>query len=360
MFPGFIQIYYRKRGFNLKKLPLVSIIVLNYNGLQHLRVCLSSIFKTNYPRYDVIFVDNGSTDGSVDFVKANFADVQLIQNNYNAGVSKGFNLGIVSAKGKYVATLNNDIEVDPDWLLPLVCFMEKHSDVAAVDAKYLNYWDRRRFDISSAAGRHLDFMANPLTRGAYQKDRAQYDDASRVFYSCTLYRRYAIMAVGLFDDDFFYGYEDADLGWRLNLSGYGIMYVPSSIIYHKGEERLNQQLNLSHTELAFKPQVYFLNKRNKLLILIKNYSLTTLMRLLPLILFEHIGYTIYWAIKGNKKNSPESLQAILWALKNFRKVWTKHLHIQRLRKIKDSDILSMMKPYCGDSVKLIRHLFVKN
>lgn len=355
MFLSYTPIYLPKRGFNLK-LPLVSIVIINYNGLEHLNVCLSSIFKTNYPRYEVIFVDNGSTDRSVEFVETNF-DVQIIKTDYNVGVSQGFNLGIAAANGKYIATLNNDLEVDPNWLKPLILFLESHPDVAAVDSKYLNYYDRRRFDISSAAGRFLDFVANPLTRGAYQLDNSQYDDVSSVFYSCTLYRRDAIVAAGCFDEDFFYGYEDADLGWRLNLIGYRVMYVPESVIYHKGEERLNQLLRPSLMTTTSKPKIYFFNKRNKLIVLIKNYSLSMIIQLLPLILFEHVGYVIYWSIMRNKQNSFESLYATLWSIIHFRKLWIKHLYVQRMRKIKDTVILSRMKPYCGDPVKLIRRLF---
>lgn len=342
----------RKWGFKMKKWPLVSIIILNYNGLKHLETCLSSIFKTNYAQFEVIFVDNGSTDGSVEFVKRNYAAAQVLQKKCNIGVSAGYNLGIINAKGKYVATLNNDIEVDPNWLLPLITYMENHQDVAAIDAKYLNYYDKRRFDTSSAAGRYIDFLANPITRSACEEDTGQYDDISRVFYSCTIYRRDAVMNAGLFDEDFFFGYEDSDLGWRLNLRGYRIMYVPTSIIYHKGGETKLQ--NSVDPKSKLKPRFYFLNKRNKLLTLIKNYSLSTLLRLLPLILFEHISYIIYWATEGEKQYSIESLQALLWIVKNFKKVWTKHVQVQRLRKRKDYEIMSLMKPYSGDPVKLIR------
>jgi hypothetical protein len=306
----------------------------------------------------VIFVDNGSTDGSIEFVKKNYPNVQIFQNKHNLGVGTGFNLGIVNAKGKYVATLNNDIEVDPQWLLPLVKFMESYSDVAIVDAKYLNYYNRKRFDTQSAAGRYLDFLANPLTLGAGEEDRGQYDKISRVFYSCTLYRRDVLIDVGMFDEDFFYWYEDSDLGWRINLKGYHVMYIPTSRIYHKGGETKFQQ-NQVNIETKLRHGFYFLNKRNKLLTLIKNYSTSTLIKLLPLIFFEHIGYIVYWTVKHNKQYSIESTRAVLWIIKNFKKAWDKHLQIQLLRKIKDKDIRSLMAPYFGDPVKLIGLIFAK-
>jgi len=348
-----MSIFYRKEGSKLQKWPLVSIVVLNYNGLKHLDTCLSSVFKTKYPRYEVFFVDNGSSDGSVDFVKRKYAAARVVQLPSNAGVSRGFNLGIIRAKGEYVATLNNDIELDPDWLLPLIMVMEKYPDVAAVDGKYINYYDRRRFDSRSAAGRYLDFVANPVTRGADEDDKAQYEDVLRVFYSCTLYRRDAVIDVGMFDEDFFYWYEDADLGWRLNLRGYKVMYVPNSRVYHKGGQTTIQQDPVAQKP-KLRPRFYFLNKRNKLLILIKNYSLTTLLRVFPVILFEQVGYVVYWTIKRDKQYSFESLKALLWNIKNFKKAWIKHLKVQRLRKVTDEEIKAMMKPYYGDAVKLLR------
>jgi len=343
----------------MEKWPLVSIIILNYNGLKHLETCFSSIFKTNYPQFEVIFVDNGSTDRSVDFVKDNYPSARVIQNKRNMGVAFGYNLGIINAKGKYVATLNNDIEVDPNWLLPLISFMEKHPTVAGVDPKYIDYFNRRKFDISSAAGRCIDFLANPITRGALEEDRGQYNNSFRAFYSQSVYILDAILDVGLFDEDFFIGYEDTDLGWRLNLRGYQVMYVPESIIYHKGGETKFQNQGGTNSESKLKPGFYFLNKRNKLLTLIKNYSLSTLLRLLPLILFEHVSYVFYWAIKGEKQYAIESLQAFLWIVKNFKKTWTKHVHVQSLRRVKDREIISLMKPYFGDPVKLIKFWLMK-
>lgn len=349
-----MQISYHELGFRMKSCPLVSIIILNYNGLEHLEACLSSIFKTMYPKYEVIFVDNGSTDGSVDFVKSNYPSARVIQNKRNDGSSKGYNLGVMNAKGKYVATLNNDIEVHPNWLLPLISFMEKHPEVAGVDPKYVNYFDRLKFDKSSAAGRYIDFLANPITRGALEEDRGQYNNFCRVFYTQSIFRLDAILDVGLFDEDFFFGYEDTDLGWRLNLRGYHLMYIPTSIIYHKGGQSKFQNPGDANSKSKLKPGFYFLNKRNKLLTLIKNYSLSTLLRLLPLILFEHISYVVYWAAKGEKQYSVESLQALLWIVKNFKRVWAKHVQVQRLRKRKDYEIMALMKPYSGDPVKLFR------
>lgn len=347
----------------MEKYPLVSIIVINYNGVSHLETCFSSILKSRYPRYEVIFVDNASSDGSVEFVREAYPAVTIIKNTSNLGVGGAFNRGITYAKGKYVALLNNDIEVHPDWLLGLVDFMERSPQVGAVDPKYINYYDRSKFDASSGAGRYLDFLANPVIRGAERagigdmgiNDCGQYDSVARIFYSDTFFRKSALLDVGLFDEDFFYWYEDSDEGWRLNLRGYQIMYVPTSIIYHKGGEKKFESSD--QKSIRLRKNFYFLNKRNKLYVLIKNYSTLTLLRLFPLILFEQSGYVLYWSMKRDGDYSLESLRSLLWVIMNFGRVWTKHLQVQLLRRITDREIFALMAQYSGDPVKLIRSMF---
>lgn len=331
----------------MDKRPLVSIVIVNYNGQRHLKDSLPSILKTEYSNYEIILVDNGSIDGSVRFVTQNFPFIKIVHSKRNIGAAGGYNLGILNAKGKYVAVLNNDIEVDPEWLQPLVKILEESPDVAAVDPKYLNFYDRKKFDSSAAAGRYIDFVGNCFTRGVGEEDRGQYDEITRIFTCCTMFRREVIEEVGLFDQDLFYGFEDADLCWRVILRGYQILYVPSSRIYHKvGGTSMSR-------EKRHKPDFYFFWKRNRILILLKNYSGKTLLRLLPLALLEHLGYIIYWSMERDKQYSLESLRALLWILKNFSTVWAKHRFVQSIRKTNDREVMRIMVPYSGDPTKFL-------
>ena len=331
------------------KRPFVSVVITNHNGLGHLKDALPSILKTNYSNYEVILVDNGSSDRSVEFVRRNFLSVKIVRSKRNLGAAGGYNIGISNAKGEYVAILNNDIEVDPEWLQPLVKILEESPDVAAVDAKYLNYYDRKRFDTSAAAGRYIDFVGNCFTRGVDKEDRGQYDEITRIFTCCTLFRRKVFEEVGVFDQDFFYGLEDADLSWRMLLRGYQNLYVPSSRIYHKVG-------GTSTAEGKHKPNFYFFWKRNKILILLKNYSGKTLLRILPLVLFEHLVYIISWSVKRDQQYSFESLKALLWILRNFNTVWAKHRFVQSVRKMKDREIMKIMAPYSADFIKVLSNL----
>jgi len=341
----------------MDKNPLVSIVILNRNGKRHLKHCLSSILKTNYNNYEVILVDNASSDGSKEFVKRAFPQIKIVQNEHNLGIPAGYNLGILQARGKYVATINNDIEVDSNWLQLLVEVMEESPDVAAVDPKYLNYHIRNRFDTCAAAGRYIDFAGNPVTRGFDEQDKGQYDEITRVFICSTFWRRKAFKEVGLLDEDFFYGFDDTDLSWRLNLRGYRILYVPSSRIYHKvGGYTL---VGKAREKQRYKPRFYFFLKRNKLVTVIKNYSLNTLLRLLPLFLFEQFGYVFYWFIRRDKQYFLESFETILWILKNFKTIWAKHEFVQSIRKVGDYEVMKLMAPYLGDPIKfLTKHYYI--
>lgn len=337
----------------MNKCPLVSIVIPTYNRIECLKTSIPSILETNYSNYEIILIDNGSSDGSAEFIKTNFPQVKIIRSSNNLGSAGGYNLGILKAKGKYVATLNDDIEVDPDWLRPLVNIMEKYPDVVGVDSKYLDYYDRSRFDTSAGAGRYIDFTGNPILRGRGKEDKGQYDETARIFTCCTVFRREVFNEIGLFDRDFFYGYEDVDLSWRINLRGYRILYVPSSRIYHKVS--LGGGSTIDGKE-RFRSGFYFLNKKNKLLIILKNYSGKTLLRVLPLALIEHLGYIIYWSFKRDKQYSFESCTALLWVLKNLKKIWIKHKFVQSIRKLDDREILKIMKPYCGDPIRFLLSL----
>ena len=340
----------------MDKNPLVSIVILNRNGKRHLKRCLSSLLRTNYSNYEIILADNASSDGSIEFVKRAFPQIKIVQNEHNVGIPAGYNSGILQAKGKYVATLNNDIEVDPEWLQSLVKVMEASPDVAAVDPKYLNYYDKNKFDTCAAAGRYIDFVGNPVTRGIDEEDRGQYDEITRTFICSTFWRREVLEKIGLLDEDFFYGFDDTDVSWRISLRGYRILYVPSSRIYHKvGGYTL---LRNARAQLRYIPGIYFFLKRNRLLTIVKNYSLKTLLRLLPLALLEHLGYIVYWSIKRDKQYSFESFKATLWILKNFKKIWVKHRFVQSIRKVKDHEIMKLMAPYFGDPIKFLSNLAI--
>lgn len=331
--------------------PLVSIIILNYNGLKHLKVCLDSVLNTQYDNFEVIIVDNGSTDGSVEFVRNNYPNVRLLRLNRNIYTAGGYMAGVLVAKGKYVAILNNDVEVDKNWLKPLVDSLEKMPWVAAVDAKYKNFFDRDRFDDSAAAGRWIDYFGNNYTRGVNEQDRGQYDKFTYIFCALTIFRRDALMKVGGFDPSYIFGYEDIDLSWRLYLAGYKVLFDPRAVIYHKSGASTRDE-----KARRLRPELFYLNKRNRLVTLLKNYSMFNMLISLFVTLVEYYVSMFYFIINGDKVYGLQLTRAVNYVFKNLGKIFKKRIHVQFLRKVPDKEIKRYMVPYHGDVVKLLRKL----
>ncbi|MEE9465148.1 MAG: glycosyltransferase family 2 protein, partial [Candidatus Neomarinimicrobiota bacterium] len=159
-------------------MPLVSVIVLNYNGLRFLQTCFDSLAASAYTQQELIMVDNGSTDDSVAFVEQNFPQVRIIRSTSNLSFSGGNNLGVRHAQGKYVVLLNNDTEVTPGWLEPLVEELESDERIAACQPKVLSMTNRRMFEYAGAAGGFIDSFGFPFLRGrlftTIEEDRGQY------------------------------------------------------------------------------------------------------------------------------------------------------------------------------------------
>ncbi|MFA5052313.1 MAG: glycosyltransferase family 2 protein [Patescibacteria group bacterium] len=219
-----------------------SIIIVNWNGREHLDACLRSVFAQTYKDFEVIMVDNGSTDDSVSFVEKNFPDVQIIPLKRNTGFGEGNNIGIHKALEnpdiRFVAALNNDTEVHAKWLEQLVSAMGNDTQVGTVVGKILFFYERTKFD---AAG---DFLLpgtlKVVTRGYGQIDSGQYDREEECFSAragAALYRREMLEDIcqdgDFFDRHYFAYIEDTDLSIRARLFGWKIMYTPKAMVYHK-------------------------------------------------------------------------------------------------------------------------------
>jgi hypothetical protein len=211
----------------------VTLIIPNWNGLAHLDVCLTSIGRQSLRPGETIVVDNGSTDGSVDFIRGRFPWVTLICLPENRGFAAAVNTGIRAATGQFVALLNNDTELDTGWLAALVEPVHADDRVAAVACRMLAFERRTTLD---SAGDMLTRTGVPFTRGYGQPDDGKYRTTEEVFGPCAgaaLYRKDAILCVGGFDEDYISYYEDVDLSFRLQLAGKKCLYVPEAVCYHK-------------------------------------------------------------------------------------------------------------------------------
>lgn len=280
--------------------PTATIVIPHFNGEAILRRCLVSLQASRYPSFRVLVVDNASTDGSMPMLRSEFPEAEIVHSRRNLGYAGGCNLGIRSSKGEYVALLNNDTVVDPDWLGPLVERMESDDSVAAVQPKLLSIRDPHRFDYCGAAGGELDIFGYPFARGrlfqTIEKDEGQYDDPRTVFWAsgaAALIRRSALNRIGLLDEAFFAHMEEIDLNWRMQKAGYRIAFEPRSVVYHQTGATLSQE----------SARKILLNQRNNLIMVFKNYQCRSLVRILPVRMVLDLITVLAFPVLGLKRSA---------------------------------------------------------
>lgn len=241
------------------EVTLVTVIIVNYNGLSHLKECLDSLRVQTLRDFEVILVDNASSDGSVGFVKENYPEVKIIKNQRNLGYGGGNNAGIKVSRGKYVVLLNNDTKVDPQWLQKLVEAAQKDETIGMCASKILNYYHPGIID---NAGLLMYRDGIGRGRGRLEKDTGQYNSEEEVFFpsGCAgLYRRAMLDEIGPLDEDFFLYVEDVDIGLRGRLAGWRCVYVPDAVVYHK----------YSATTEPYSPLKAYLVERNRIWVVLK-------------------------------------------------------------------------------------------
>lgn len=213
--------------------PTASVIIPHWNGLPHLDVCLTALRQQTLADYEVILVDNGSTDGSQAYVRQNFPEVRLIELSENRGFTGACNAGYAASRGDYVCLLNNDTEAESNWLQAIADAFEQNPQVGVIASKILLF-DRR--DHFHTAGDYYRVDGIPGNRGIWQADSGQYDRQEPVFSACggaAAYRRTMLQEIGFLDDRFFFSCEDIDMAWRAQLAGWDVLYVPQAVVYHK-------------------------------------------------------------------------------------------------------------------------------
>jgi GT2 family glycosyltransferase len=255
----------------------VSLIVVNYNGRQFLDDLCASLARQTCPADEVIVVDNASTDGSVAHLREHYPWVTTIALAENVGYAQGNNIGAARATGRYLALLNNDTVADKHWLAELLAVLEAQPCAGAAVAKIYRAARHPRLDCAGAEFNNLGYCWG---RGANQLDRGQFDLGGEVpaLTACALLLRRDVLGdEPLFDPQLFMYYEEFDLSLRVRGAGYGIVYVPTAIVHHKGSQAVR---GVTNRPLLFQQ---FLGNRNRLKLLLKYYPLPTLLRNLPLI-----------------------------------------------------------------------------
>jgi len=310
--------------------PLVSVVIVNWNGRAHLERCLTALSRQTLDHFEIVVVDNGSTDGSAEMVRERFPEVRVIRNPGNLGFAAGNNAGIAASVAPFVATLNNDTEPRPDWLERLLAPALKDTTVGMVASKML--FAHRPGTINSA-GIALDLAGIAWDRLGGEPDDGG-DAAEEVFGPCAgaaLYRRAMLDEIGLFDEDFFAYLEDVDLAWRARLAGWRCIYVPTAVVSHVH----------SATGVEGSPFKSYHLGRNKLWTIAKNYPSPQLFLALPLVL----GYDLAAAAYGLlKRRDLAGLKGRIAGIAGLPRQWRKRQTVQGMRRVAFSTLSRQMAP----------------
>ncbi|WXG47406.1 MAG: glycosyltransferase family 2 protein [Candidatus Atabeyarchaeum deiterrae] len=310
--------------------PTVSIIIVNFNGLKHLNKCLSSVLKTEYSNFEIVLVDNGSSDGSVDYVKKNFAveRLKLIELPQNRGFAEGNNSGVKKARGKYIVLLNNDTEVDSEWLTPLVNTMESDAGIGAAQPKILLMNRRNRFD---SAGNFINLIGSSYALGLLQVDKGQFDSTNEIFYAkgaAMITTKTLWEELGGLDPILFLSFEDTDFCWRIWRHGYRVVFVPASRIYHVGFASTSKVPEIKR----------FHDTKNRLMILLKNLDAKQLALYSPLIISSFmVEFLLSWLRRDGEARP--ILKGMGWVVLHFRKVWSRRVIARSQSEISSNDIM---------------------
>lgn len=309
----------------------VSVIILNWNGKKFLKECLDSLAAQTYREFETVLVDNGSADGSTEFVRNEYPWVRLVVLPENNGFAAGNNRGFAMCTGEYIVTLNNDTRVEPDFLEELTRHPLANPRIGMVAAKMRNY---HRPELIDAAGLKIGANGLGYNIGFGETDAGQYDGAT-VFGPCggaALYQRAMLDEVGFFDPDFFAYYEDFDLAWRGRLAGWGCVAAPQAVVYHLH----------SATSGEWSPFKVFQTHRNKWYVIIKNWPAGLLIRYLPALLFADAASFCLALLCGRGMSA---LRARLDLLRSLGSLLRKRGEVQGKRKLSDRQVAALFSPH---------------
>lgn len=270
---------------------LVSVVIPNWNGKKFLAGCLDSLQSQTYSRVEIVVVDNGSHDGSVEFLRKSYPQVKLICFQTNTGFSPAVNAGIRAARGEFIALVNNDTVSEPNWIEELVKALDAQQELGSVGCKMLAYDDHSLLD---GAGDGYRRGGLPGRIGHREKDLGQFDAPRMILGACggaALYRRSMLKDIGLFDEDYFAYLEDVDIALRAQSRGYKCLYVPSAVIYHLG---------CGTTGSGYHPLVVRLSAQNNWNTIIKNIPMPLLIKFMPHILYWQAYYFAVVIVRGGQ------------------------------------------------------------
>ena len=290
----------------IKDRPKLAVVVLSYNGRELLRKFLPPILANRTPYSKVYVVDNASTDGTFDFVKSEFPEIELIRLEVNKGFTNGYVESLPMIDAEYYALVSSDVEVSPGWIEPIINLMDSDSKIGVCQPKIKSYNDKKYFEYSGAAGAYMDMFGYPFCRGriffTVEEDLGQYNDIKEVFWcsgACMFIRSEIYHSIGGFDNEYYAHMEDIDLSWRVKNAGYKVMVCPQAEVFHVG----------GHIISYGSPAKIFRNYKNGMIMMVKNLPFNKLWWIIPCrFLLDGVA-----GIRALVKGNPKETRAILHA-----------------------------------------------
>lgn len=309
-----------------------SVIIPNWNGRYLLEDCLLSLSKQSFKNFEIILVDNGSIDDSLEYVESNFPRVRVLKLRKNFGFAKAINEGVEASNAEYVVLLNNDTAVNKNWLESLIECASEHPEVISVNSKLLNFYHKKIID---GVGILINEVGQARSIGWQEEDRGHYEKESYIFGAtggASLFKREDFIKLGRFDESYFMYSEEVDLAFRAQFAGFKSIFCPKAIVYHK--HKATSKKLLSHIE--------YWQFRNMTQTIIKDFPASILLkrwRWLKIILV-HFN-TIFYQLKNGYLWPP--ILADFWILLHLSQLLKKRREIQKNRKVSDEYIESFFK-----------------
>lgn len=310
----------------------ISIVIATFNGLSFLKKCLPTIYNQTYLDIEVILVDNNSSDQTVPQIMKHFPKVKIIKNKINEGFAKANNIGVQRATGEYIFLLNNDTELFPDAVEKLI---KAYRPKSILTARQIPTRDKNRGVQRTGAG--ADLFGYPYFNHAHpEKTKIFYADGAAMFFA-----KQDFEDIGGFDEALYMFQEDIDFSWRARIMGYQILAVPESKLYHYygGTAALARDKKTGYTTSYFRR---YLNERNVIRNMLKNYSLPFLITLLMVLMTLHIFEITFLTLWGKWKAARCYLQAYIWNLQNMSDTLQQRRIVQNKRIVADTQIIKKM------------------
>jgi len=298
-----------------------AVVILNWNGQKMLERFLPSVTAHTQGDAEVIIADNGSTDDSLPFLQKHYPQLRVIRLDKNYGFAGGYNKALQQVDADYYVLLNDDVEVTPGWIEPVIAQMQQHPDTAICQPKLLMYDQRNTFEYAGGAGGYIDKYGYPFCRGrmftTLEDDHGQYDTPSQIFWAsgaAMFVRADVWRQLGGLDEDFFAHMEEIDFCWRAQNAGYRIEYCPHSVVYHVGGGTLPKS----------NPRKTYLNFRNNMALLYKNLPTQRLAWVIgSRIMLDYVA-----AFKFLLERKPKEFSAVVSAHRAFHQ-WVPRLKAKR-------------------------------